>query len=61
LSRDFLPSSWGHYTPTRWDYATFAGTLGLFATAIYIFIRIMPSISIFEMRMLLPESEVKSK
>ena len=61
LSRDFLPSSWGHYTPTRWDYAMFAGTLGFFATAIYIFIRIMPSISIFEMRMLLPESEVKSK
>ncbi|MDR3746961.1 MAG: polysulfide reductase NrfD [Acidobacteriota bacterium] len=61
LSRDFLPSSWGHYTPTRWDYATYAGTLGFFAVAIFIFIRIMPAISIFEMRMLLPEAEVKSK
>ena len=59
LHRDFLPSSWGHYVPTRWDWATYAGTIGLFTTAIFIFIRIMPAISIFEIRMLLPQSEVK--
>jgi len=59
LHRDFLPSSWGHYAPTRWDWATYAGTIGLFTAAIFIFIRIVPAISIFEMRMLLPESEVK--
>ena len=59
--RDFLPSSWGHYTPTRWDYAVLAGTIGFFATAMFIFIRIMPSISIFEMRTLLPEAEVETK
>ncbi len=59
LHRDFLPSSWGHYVATRWDWATYAGTIGLFTTAIFIFIRIVPAISIFEMRMLLPESEVK--
>ncbi|HEX8800170.1 MAG TPA: NrfD/PsrC family molybdoenzyme membrane anchor subunit, partial [Terriglobales bacterium] len=59
LHRDFLPSSWGHYTPTRWDYATYFGTIGFFTMAIYIFIRILPAISIFEMRMLLPQSEVK--
>ena len=59
LHRDFLPSSWGHYVATRWDYATYFGTIGFFVTAIYIFIRIVPAISIFEMRMLLPESEVK--
>ncbi len=59
LHRDFLPSSWGHYVPTRWDWATYAGTIGLFTAAIFIFIRIVPAISIFEMRMLLPQSEVK--
>ncbi len=37
------------------------GTIGLFTTAMFIFIRIMPSISIFEMRALLPEAEVKAK
>src|SRR5271157_2968160 len=61
LTRDFLPSSWGHYVATRWDYAVFFGTIGFFAAAIFIFIRIMPSISIFEMRTLLPEAEVKAK
>src|SRR5262249_30578226 len=30
LHRDFLPSSWGMYTPTFWDWATFIGTIGLF-------------------------------
>ena len=59
LHRDFLPSSWGHYVPTRWDWATYAGTIGLFSAAIFIFIRIMPAISIFEIRMLLPQAEVK--
>src|SRR5271157_5007242 len=61
LSRDFLPSSWGHYVPTRWDWAVFTGTLGFFSLCMFLFIRIMPSISIFEMRMLLPEAEVKSE
>jgi Ni/Fe-hydrogenase subunit HybB-like protein len=59
LSRDYLPSSWGHYTPTRWDWATYMGTIGLFTAAIFIFIRIVPAISIFEIRMLLPQAEVK--
>src|SRR5271165_2229555 len=61
LTRDFLPSSWGHYVATRWDYAVFFGTIGFFSPAIFIFIRIMPAISIFEMRTLLPEAEVKAK
>ncbi len=61
LHRDFLPSSWGIYVPTRWDYATFIGTLGLFFSAMFLFIRIMPMISIFEMRTLLPESRVKEE
>src|SRR5450755_2421667 len=59
LHRDYLPSSWGHYVATRWDWATYAGTIGLFTAAIFIFIRIMPAISIFEIRMLLPQAEVK--
>jgi len=30
LHRDFLPSAWGMYSPTIWDWATFVGTIGLF-------------------------------
>src|SRR6059036_2123200 len=59
LHRDFLPSSWGMYYPTIWDVATFLGTLGLFATLFFLFVRFMPMISIFEMRTILPEAEVK--
>jgi molybdopterin-containing oxidoreductase family membrane subunit len=59
LHRDFLPSSWGMYYPTIWDWATFAGTIGLFLMLLFLFIRVLPMISIFEMRTLLPEAQVK--
>jgi molybdopterin-containing oxidoreductase family membrane subunit len=50
LHRDFLPSSWGIYIPTKWDIATYAGTLGFFMLLIFLFVRLLPSISIFEVR-----------
>jgi molybdopterin-containing oxidoreductase family membrane subunit len=59
LSRDYLTSSWGMYYPTRWDWMTFIGTIGMFLTAMFLFVRILPMISIFEIRQLLPEAEVK--
>jgi molybdopterin-containing oxidoreductase family membrane subunit len=59
LHRDFLPSSWGMYWPTRWDWMTFFGTIGLFTMLFFIFIRLLPMISIFEMRALVPEAKVK--
>ena len=59
LHRDFLPSSWGTYKATRWDYATFLGTLGFFTFAFLMFIRVLPMISIFELRALLPQSRLQ--
>ena len=59
LHRDFLPSSWGMYYPTRWDWMTYLGTIGMFLAAMFLFLRVLPAISIFEMRTLLPEAEVK--
>ena len=59
LHRDFLPSSWGMYNPTLWDWATFIGTIGLFLALIFLFIRFLPMISIFEMRTLVPEAKVE--
>src|SRR3954451_23487355 len=58
LHRDFLPSSWGFYKPTSIDWATFVGTLGLFFTLMFLFLRVVPAISIFEVRTLLPEAKV---
>jgi molybdopterin-containing oxidoreductase family membrane subunit len=54
LSADFLPSSWNMYHGTRWDYMTFFGTVGLFITLFFLFIRFLPMISIFEMRTMVP-------
>jgi len=59
LHRDFLTSSWGMYYPTKWDWMTYVGTIGFFLFAFFLFVRILPMISIFEMRTLLPEAEVK--
>jgi len=61
LHRDFLPSSWGTYVATKWDYATYIGTLGLFFTLMLLFIRVLPMITIFEIKMLLPESKVAAE
>ena len=58
LHRDFLPSSWGFYKPTQWDWAMFIGTIGFFFALLFLFIRFLPMISIFEMRTILPEAEV---
>ena len=55
LHRDFLPSSWGMYYPTRWDWATLLGTIGFFTFCFLLFVRILPSISISEMRELVHE------
>ncbi len=61
LQRDFVPSSWGLYAPTFWDYSTFFGTIGLFLTLFFLFIRVLPAISIFEMRTLVPGARVEEK
>jgi Ni/Fe-hydrogenase subunit HybB-like protein len=50
LSRDFLPSSWGHYTPTFYDVGILLGSFGLFFTLIMIFVRVLPVISISEVK-----------
>src|SRR3984957_9081347 len=57
LTRDFMPSAWGRYSPTVWDWATFIGTLGLFTTLIFLFVRVLPAISIAEMRELVLHEE----
>ncbi len=59
LHRDFLPSSWSMYWPTIWDWAMYIGTIGLFTVLIFLFIRALPMITIFELRMLLPGAKVK--
>ncbi len=61
LHRDFLPSSWGMYSGTFWDWATYIGTLGLFVALLFLFLRFLPMISIFEMRTILPDAKRKKE
>jgi molybdopterin-containing oxidoreductase family membrane subunit len=61
LHRDFLPSSWGRFEPTFWDWSTFVGTIGLFLTLLFLFLRFLPMISIFEMRTILPEAKISEE
>jgi molybdopterin-containing oxidoreductase family membrane subunit len=60
LHRDFLPSSWGMYSGTFWDWATFIGSIGLFLALLFLFLRFLPMISIFEMRTIVPKGGSKS-
>ncbi|HUP02957.1 MAG TPA: NrfD/PsrC family molybdoenzyme membrane anchor subunit [Bryobacteraceae bacterium] len=61
LAQDFVTSSWGIFSPTRWDWFTFFGTVGLFLFLFFIFVRLLPMISIFEVRTLLPQAKAKEE
>ncbi len=59
LTRDFVPSSWGTYWPTKWDWIIYIGTMGLFMSLIFLFVRFLPMITMFELRMIVPRKTVK--
>jgi molybdopterin-containing oxidoreductase family membrane subunit len=61
LHRDFLPSSWGMYHGTIWDWGMYIGSIGLFCFLLALFLRFLPMISIFEMRTMLPEAQAHSE
>ncbi len=50
LHRDYLPSSWGMYYPTIYDWGLYLGSIGLFFSLLFLFLRVLPMISVFEMR-----------
>ncbi len=56
LTRDFLPSSWGFYTPTIWDVAALLGSFGLFFTLFALFVRFLPMVAIAEVKSVMPQS-----
>jgi molybdopterin-containing oxidoreductase family membrane subunit len=58
LNSTHLPSSYGLYIPTRWDWAILLGSIGFFIVCFLLFVRLIPMIPIFEMRKLVHEIEV---
>lgn len=57
LAQDYLPSSWGYYSPTWVDILTYVGTFGLFFTCFLLFLRFLPMIAIAEVKMVLPQAD----
>jgi molybdopterin-containing oxidoreductase family membrane subunit len=56
LHRDYLPSAWGMFIPTAWDWITLAGSIALFVWLFLLFVRFLPLISMTEMRELVRDS-----
>ena len=50
LNRDFLPSSWGYYVPTVFDFMLFMGSFGLFFTLFLLFCRYLPQVAASEVK-----------
>ncbi|MBN2192150.1 MAG: polysulfide reductase NrfD [Polyangiaceae bacterium] len=59
LSRDFLPSSWGYFVPTAYDYLTLAGSFGLFFTLFLLFCRYLPMVAMAEVKATQPSARVR--
>jgi len=61
LHRSFIPAEWEMFYPTFWDFSTYIGSIGLFLMLLFLFIRLLPVISIFEMRELIDQTNGKRK
>src|SRR5205085_8896770 len=59
LAQDFLPSSWGHYSPSWVEIWTFAGTFGIFLSLFLLFMRFLPMIAISEVKLVVPSGRSK--
>jgi Ni/Fe-hydrogenase subunit HybB-like protein len=57
LAQDFLPSSWGHYSPSTTEILTFVGTFGIFLSLFLLFMRFLPMIAISEVKGVTPEAD----
>lgn len=61
LHRDFMPSSWEMYAGTQWDWGLYLGTIGFFLCLMFLFVRFVPMIAMFEMKLLIPEGQVEEE
>ena len=56
LANDYLPSSWGYYSPTIVDIFTFFGTFGFFSVLFLLFVRFLPLLPMAEVKMVSPHA-----
>jgi len=55
LEHNYMPSSWGQFYPTVWDWAALVGTIGLFLTMFFLFLRFAPIVAMAEVREVVEE------
>ncbi|MEO8353148.1 MAG: hydrogenase, partial [Chthoniobacteraceae bacterium] len=57
LAQDFLPSSWGHYSPSWVEIWTFIGTFGIFLSLFLMFMRFLPMVAMSEVKIVTPDAD----
>jgi len=57
LARDYLPSSWGYYSPSIVEIFTFFGTFGVFSVLFLLFIRFLPIMPMAELKAVTPQAD----
>ena len=57
LANDFLPSSWGYYSPTMYDIFLYGGTFGLFTILFCTFLKVLPILPMAEVKMVTPQAD----
>jgi Ni/Fe-hydrogenase subunit HybB-like protein len=61
LHRDYIPSSWAMFYPTWVEVSLFVGSIGVFFTLFLLFIRVLPSVAMAEVKLLLKGSSEQAK
>jgi len=56
LHRDYLPSSWAMFSPTIIDVGIYVGTIGLFFTLFFLFVKFFPVVNMAEVKAILKSS-----
>ena len=59
LPRQYLPDAWGMYYPSLVEILIMIGSFGMFTTLFLIFVKIFPSVSLYEVKETLPEPQPK--
>src|SRR5579885_2041516 len=55
LAQDYIPSEWGFFGATFWDWAILLGSAGMVMFGFFLFLRVLPVVSMFEIRQIIQE------
>ncbi len=50
LHHDYMPSAWGSYLPTFWDWGLLLGSIGFFTLLFLLFVKLVPAMAMYELK-----------